>query len=161
MKHNASPRGRWNAGDTLLILLALLSAVGILVRFFGWRQQPTKDLRDYEIVAKWEGVDGRTLSCVEEGDVLYTPSGEHFGRIVSISRETSVLTVSEGGETYHVNAPLGTKCDATLTVTVSGVFSDDVFFRDGKRILGVGECYLLYSERAELALLIVGFSPNG
>jgi hypothetical protein len=160
MKKNESLRGRWNSGDTLLILLALLSVVGILFRFFLWRQPLAKDLREYMIVAKWEGVDARTLSCVGEGELLYTPSGETFGKVVSISHEASVITVNEGGKAYRVSMPPQTTCDATLTVTVSGIFSDGVFFRDGKRILGVGECYLLYSERAELTLRVVRLSSN-
>ncbi len=155
MKKDRGTRGRWNAGDTLLVVLALLSVTGIMLRFFFLRLPTGSEVREYEIVARWANVDARTLSCVKEGDMLYTPAGEPFGKVVSISSEAAEITVTEGGLTYRVSAPDETRRDALITVLVSGHYSDGAFFRDGKRILGQGESYQLYSERAELTLRIV------
>ena len=154
MKSKKREDRRWNAGDTLLILLAVLSVVGIVLRLLSWREPSGGETEGYEFLAKWEGVDVRTLACLDEGERLYTAAGDCFGEVVSVRTEAAEITLTEGGITYRTEAPEGV-CDAFLSVRVRGAFSDGVFFRDGKRILGLGESYLLHSQRTVLTLRIV------
>jgi hypothetical protein len=142
-----------------LILLAVLSVVGIVFRLLSWRTPSGGETAEYEFLAKWEGVNRETLACLDEGERLYTAAGEYFGQVVSVRTEAAEITLTDGGITYRGAAPESV-CNVILTVRTRGAFRDGVFFRDGRRILGLGESYLLYGGRTQLTLRIVRM-PQG
>ena len=151
-------RGKWNTADWFLLLLALLSVGGILLRAWGLRRGKSEDLREYEIVAVWEDVDPRTVSCLEEDSVLYTAAGEAFGRVIWVEESPAVTELVANGELYRL--PSEQRLNVTVEITVRGSVSDGRFLREGIEPILSGQELRLYSDWAELPLRIVYVSPE-
>ncbi len=144
---------RMNAADWFLLLLALLSVCGILLRFWGMRNRSDEELQEYAVMAKWENADERTVSCLRAGDVLYTAGGERFGRVMSISSVPAEIELVSGGTVYRL--PSESRVNATVEIAVLGRLSDGQLFKDGTDALAVGQARKLYSSMTELPLTVM------
>ena len=151
-------RRTWTAADLFLILLAVLSVVGFLVRFWGVRGQGEGDLRDYTLTVLWKSVDARTVDAIEEGDPLYTASGELFGYVISVQGQPSEVEVRQVGEVHRIASP--TRLDARIGIAVGGREADgQILSTDGGALL-IGQTLTLYSARAELHVRIASIDQN-
>ena len=147
-----------NAADWFLLLLAVLSVSGILLRFWGLRNRSDEELQEYAVVVKWENADGRTVSCLQVGDILYTAGGERFGRVLSISSVPAEVELVSGGNVYRL--PSETRVDVTVELAVRGRLSDGLLLKDGTDALAVGQERKLYSALTELPFTVVFWSAE-
>ena len=144
---------RMNAADWFLLLLALLSVSGILIRFWGLRNRSDEELQEYAVVVRWENVDVRTVSCLQVGDILYTAGGERFGRVLSISSAPAEVELISGGTVYRL--PSEARMDVTVELAVLGRLSNGQFLKGGTDALAVGQERKLYSALAELPFTVL------
>lgn len=151
-------KGRWNTADWFLLLLALLSIGGILLRAWGLRHGKNEDLREYAMRAVWESVDARTASCLTKDAILYTAAGEVFGWVISLETSPAVAELVADGELHRL--PSEQRLNVTVEIAVSGKMSDGYFLRDGIEAIVAGQELRLYSDWAELPIRIVFVSPE-
>ena len=150
---------RMNTADWFLILLVFFSVVGVLFRFFGLRGREREELSAISVTARWEDTDARTVACLASGEMLFTPAGEVFGRVISVEYVPAEVEILSGGMLYRVASP--TRVNATLEIEIMGRISRESFFnRQGER-MSAGQVLRLYSRRTELSLelLSMGLSP--
>lgn len=145
---------RFRAVDLFLILLALFAVVGVFRRAGVFHANASDAQKEYLVSATWSDVDCRTVSCLQNGEWLYTNAGERFGQIVSIETAPHEISIWEGGRRFSATFPNGTQEDVFLTVLVNGNVHEGVFLRENGRALLSGESYRLYSARASLTLTI-------
>ncbi len=143
---------RMNAADWFLILLAVLSVCGILLRLWGLRNRSSEELREYLVVMTWEDADARTVACLQAGELVYTAGGELFGRVLSISTEPSETELVSGGSVFRL--PSESRVDVTLELAVLCRASGGQLLKDGTEAFAVGKRQTLYSSMAELPLTV-------
>ena len=151
-------RRKWTAADLFLILLAMLSLVGFLVRFFGIRSRGEGDLQDYTVTVEWKNVDARTVSALQAGDLLYTASGEEFGEVIAIRTEPTEVEVRQGGTVWLVESP--NRLDAEIKIILRGREADGQILGRGRDALMIGQAWTLYSAMAELRVHIASIAPK-
>ena len=66
-------RKKWTLADLFLIFLAVLSLLGMLLRFVGLRRSGGDDFSDYEVEMIWKNVDLRTATEVEDCRIKNCP----------------------------------------------------------------------------------------
>jgi hypothetical protein len=145
-------RKKWTVADLFLILLAILSLVGIFIRFFGIRRQVVGEKYEYSVGVVWENVDKRTAFELREGEVVYTASGEVFGRVLSMEQKPSLVELKKDGKIYRVESE--ERLDVRIELTVSGRESDGQILRGGREALMIGQTLRLYSMTAELPVQV-------
>lgn len=150
---------RFRAVDLFLILLALFAVVGVFRRAGAFHANASDAQKEYLVSATWSGVDVRTVSCLQNGEWLYTNVGEPFGQITEIEVAPHEISVWDGGKRFSETFPSGTQTDVFLTVAVKGNYHEDVFLRENGRSLLSGESYRLYSERTSMLLTVQSVSP--
>ncbi len=151
-------RKKWTAADLFLILLAVLSLVGFLVRFWGIRRHGEGDLRDYTLTVLWKSVDARTVDAIAEGDPLYTASGELFGYVISVQGQSTEVEMRQDGEVHRIASP--TRLDARIGIAAKGREADgQILSTDGGALL-IGQTLTLYSPTAELHVRIASIDQN-
>ena len=151
-------RKKWTLADLFLIFLAVLSLLGMLLRFVGLRRSGGDDFSDYEVEMIWKNVDLRTATEVEVGELLYAPSGETFGRVISVDVRPSVVELQKDGRIHRVDSL--ERRDVQIRVVVSGRESDGQILSLGGDTLMIGQARLLYSETAEMALSIASIGEK-
>lgn len=156
MRDRAEARGkRFRLTDFFLIFLLLLCVAGAVLRYWGMRSGTGDELKTYELTAEWRDEDYRTVSCLREGDLLYTAAGETFGEIVSVETVPALVRLREAGILYEGRLPENTRCDVRLTVRIKGSTAGGVLLRNGVYPLHIGESYILYTKLAEMHLFVV------
>lgn len=159
MTDSTGDRGRrFRLTDFFLILLFLLCAAGMVFRYWGMRSGTGEELKPYELTAEWRNEDYRTVSCLREGDLLYTAAGELFGEVISVETVPALVRLREAGVLYEGRLPENTRCDVRLTVRVMGRTTGGMLLRDGAHPVNAGESYTLYADLAEIHLWII-FCP--
>ena len=106
----------------------------------------------------WKNVDLRTATEVEVGELLYAPSGETFGRVISVDVRPSVVELQKDGRIHRVESL--ERRDVQIRVVVSGRESDGQILSLGGDALMIGQARLLYSETAEMALSIASIGEK-
>ena len=151
-------RKKWTLADLFLILLAILSLLGIMLRFMGMRRGGGNDFSDYAVEMMWENVDLRTAAGLGVGEVLYVPSGEIFGRVISVDVRPSVVELRQDGKIHRVESI--ERCDVLVRVVVSARDADGQILSLGGDALMIGQTKCLYSMTAELPLLITSIGEK-
>ena len=151
-------RRKWTVADLFLILLAMLSLVGFLVRFSGIRSRGEGDLRDYTVAVEWKNVDVRTVGALQAGDLLYTASGETFGEVIALQTKPTEVEVRQDGAVWLVESP--SRLDAQIKIAVRGREADGQILGRGRDALMIGQAWTLYSATAELRVQIASIAPK-
>lgn len=149
---------RMNLADVFLILLAVLSVSGILLRLWRIRQAEGMNLREYAVETEWRDVDLRTVACLREGETLYTAAGEAFGTVLAMERTPCETEVIADGTVYRVVSE--TRCNVRIRLSVACRESDGQLLRGDGSALTVGQTLRLYSSLAELPLKVVLLSRD-
>ena len=148
---------RMNTADWFLILLSLLSLAGLVFRFFGMRKRYSDDLVSFAVTVRWNDVNARTVSCLKNGEILYTPAGEVYGTVVSVETVPAKEEILSGGAVYRADSV--TRVNVILKIEVMGRAAEERFFTERGELLSAGQRVRLYSRRAELHLEILAVSP--
>ena len=146
-------RKKWTVVDIFLILLAALSLVGTILRFWGIKRRGVGELYEYSVGVVWESVDNRTAGSLQEGDLVYTASGELFGRVLSIEQKPSAVELKKDGKIYRVESE--ERLDVRIDLAVSCRESDGQILWRGRDVLMIRQTLRLYSMTAELPVRIV------
>ena len=149
---------KMSLGDGFLLLLAVLSVSGILLRFWSIRRGGGEDLQEYAIYAQWENVDLRTADCLREGETLYTAAGEIYGIVLSMERLPAESEVAADGNLYRLAS--SARCDVRIRISVACREADGQLLRGGTESVTVGQTLKLYSRLAELPLVVVFLSQE-
>lgn len=152
-------RRKWTVGDVFLILLAVLSALGFLLRFWGISKRGEEELREYEILAEWKHAEVRTVEGLREGDALYTASGELFGRVITVEQIPSTVEIKKDGRIYRVEST--DRLDVRMVVSVTAREADGQILRAGREALMVGQTLCLYSMTLEIPVRIAFVGEKG
>ena len=147
---------RMNLADVFLILLAVLSVSGILLRLWSIRQAEGMDLRGYAVETEWRDVNLRTADCLREGETLYTAAGEVFGTVLSMERMPSEVEVVSDGTVYRIASEM--RCNVRIRLSVACRESDGQLLRGDGSALTVGQSLRLYSSFAETTLRVIYLS---
>jgi len=145
-------RKKWTVADVFLILLAILSLLGFLLRFRGIRNGEERELREYVIGVEWKNVDVRTVAGLREGDTVYTASGERFGRVVSMEQKPSAVELKKDGRIYRVESQ--GRLDVRVNLAVTCREADGQVLRNGREALMIGQTLSLYAMTAEMSVRI-------
>ncbi len=151
-------RMRWTGADLFLILLAVLSLIGFLLRFWGMQSRGEGDLRDYAVTVEWKNVDARTAQSLLEGDLLYTASGEMFGEVIALESVPTEVEVRQNGMILRVESP--TRQDVRIGIAVRGREADGQILKNGRDALMIGQALTLYSATAEITARISLIDPK-
>ena len=151
---------RFRAVDLFLILLTLFAVIGAFGRAGAFHANSSDAQKEYLVSAIWSDVDSRTVSCLQNGEWLYTNAGERFGQVTDIEISARETSIWDGGRRFSATFPKGTQEDVFLTVLVNGNVHEGVFLRENGRALLAGESYRLYSERVSLLLTVQAISPS-
>lgn len=149
---------RMNLADVFLILLAVLSVSGILLRLWSIRQAEGLDLREYAVETEWRDVDLRTAACLREGETLYITAGEVFGTVLSMERTPCETEIVSDGTVYRIASDV--RCNVRVRLSVACRASDGQLLRRDGSALTVGQTLKLYSALAELPLKVVFLSQE-
>ena len=144
---------RWNALDAFWILLILLSAVGIALRGYSLRSSDTAT-DETLVMLRVSDLHPLFAACVESGEPLYLPSGEEWGRLVSAERVPTTIRLIKDGKEIVGTYDEADRIDLLLTVRVSGAWQGELFLRNGRDALLVGERRELYGKRIYLAATV-------
>ncbi len=151
-------RRKWTVADVFFILLAILSLLGIFLRFWGMRNRGERELREYTVGAEWKNVDGRTVAPLREGELLYTASGELFGRVVSVEQKPSVVELKKDGKIYRVESE--ERCDVQIYLSTMCRESDGQILREGREALMIGQTFSVYTMTAQMSVRITSIGEN-
>lgn len=151
-------RGGLGIADGFLLLLLLLGVGGALFRAWDLHRGGGVETETLTVHLRWSGVEERTLACLEEGEILYTASGEVFGQVSEIVSNSPTVEVKDGSLTVRGTLSEGSLRDADVTVEVEGRRSEGLLLLDGRVPLSVGETLRLYSDRAAPDLTVKAFS---
>lgn len=139
--------------DVFIILLIVLSVVGICLRMQALQSGGDND-SFCRVRAVVKNLPTETADCLTEGESLYTNDGSLYGMVESIETEPARITVYQGDKAYHGVWEDGSTVDLEIWMTLTGSVGEDVFLRDGKHAVLLGEQVLLYGERCALSFLI-------
>ena len=147
--------------DLFLIFLFLLCIVGTILRWQALRRDTgSADSMRLLIVARSEAVDTRIADCLSAGEMLYTASGEAFGRVVTVTYRSAEVSLLSGG-VYHIGAwPMEARCRVEAVIETVGVGQNGTWLREGKYPLSVGESMLLYGERSTWRFSVAQLIPS-
>ena len=154
MRAKAS-RNRRNGSilDLFLIFLFLLCILGLLLRWHETQgEESNLSLSPYTLSVQMSGVSPGTVDCVEEGDALYTASGELFGYVREVLAEPAAVTLIADGEAWSGAWDPSILNDLTMEIEVMGVWREDVLLHGGRMPIAVGQTLSLRSEAVAFSL---------
>ena len=145
--------------DWFLILIAVLSGVGLLLRFRGLGGETGEATEEFAVYATWEGADARTVACLREGEVLYTAAGEVFGRVLDMEIEAMEVELIAGGEVYRLASQDRKRVELRLAVACR--LSEGMLMRSGGEPLAVGQQIRLYGRSVSVPITVSHFDRSG
>ncbi len=141
--------------DAALILFFLLCAVSLLLRWMQFQKKNDEGLSIYQIHAEVTGVLPITAELLHEGDTLYTPAGDIYGRIITIERVPAKIKLADQGGIYNAAYPIEEKCDLLVKIELRGTQKGQLLLQNGSRAVLVGESYRLCSSLSSLEYRII------
>lgn len=151
---------RTSIGDRFLILLFILCLLATGIRVWSLQAGGRGELSEFSVLLEWRDVDARTAACLSEGEALYTAAGEYYGVVEGLELLPAQWEVVQNGEVLRLSLPLEERCNVRLRVRVQGREENGAFLRGGFQALAMGERIKLYSERCEIAVLILHFGSE-
>ena len=146
--------------DLFFIFLFLLCIVGALLRWQELHRENTDIvLERFLLTAESEAVDARISECLTEGEILYTASGELFGKVRAVEAKPVQVTLLADGTYYSGSWDAEKRCRIEVEIEVEGVKNGEVLLRNGRIPLTVGQSVSLYSERTALTLKLFKLTP--
>ncbi len=160
MEKHRGRRVRGSILDLFLIFLFFLSILGIALRWHElhgstWGEQ----WEEFRMYAELTAIDPRIADCIAEGDILYTASGETFGRIVRAEQTPSEVTLISNGAPFVGAWDQTRKCNLLLEISFEGRTSGQGVLWHGTHTVLSGESRLLYTDRATLHLKTLKTEP--
>ncbi len=141
--------------DLVLIFLLILSALGIAFR---WQQikglSAEQSYKEYRLVGHTGTLHPDILRCVENGEALYTASGEYYGRLKTVHAMASRVTLFSEGKYLSAEWDPQKKTDLYVEVIFEGTERGGRILRNGRSDVMIGQTVTLYSEYAVLHILI-------
>ncbi len=159
MKRGIEERRRLRPLDFCLFLLLVLSLICVLLR---WSAGASRE-ESFSTHSVWllaSSIHPQVGDCLENGDLLYWPSGEVFGRVTKKeATEASTFPDPLRDTTQEKIVPGRGLVDLTLEVTIAGEWKQGVLLQNGVNALLYGKSFLLYSDRTAISYWM--FPVNG
>lgn len=163
MRGGKVSRNRRNGSilDLFLIFLFLLCILGLLLRWHELKgEESNLSLSAYTLTARMSGVSPQTVDCVEEGDALYTATGELFGYVSRVIADPAEVTLIADGEAWSGAWDSSILNDLTVEIEVMGVWREEILLHDGRKPLAVGQSLSLRSETVAFLLKLYKMTPK-
>ena len=144
----------WNALDAFWILLILISLCGIVLRWYSLRTS-VMEAEEITVTLRVSDMHPLCAACIETGESLYLSDGEVWGRLVAVERvATPIRLITDGKEIVGVYDE-DDRIDVLLRVRVSGTRQGELFLRNGRDAVCVGDRKELFGKRIRLVPVVV------
>lgn len=130
--------GKISIVDIGVVLLVLLLAAGILLRFSGAQDMPVSDGEPLECVVLVQNVRSFTVDALRRGGPVYDRSSKQYvGEVTGISPEPgkTMLLLTDG--TYH-EVETENRYNVYVTISFTGKAGDGGYYTDANKQLTVG-----------------------
>lgn len=147
--------------DLFLIFLLLLCIVGGLLRLRELRvQNAPVTTAPHTLTVAVARIDPRATDCIAVGELVYSESGELFGRVTA--KETLPAKVTLLHEDAYVQGSWDAEIfvELRLSVEVDAVQSGRMLLHHATTPLSVGESFTICTERTELWVTLYKITAN-
>lgn len=161
-ENKKSTRSVFNAIDIAILLLILICAVGIYVRYERETSINAGDGATYTVEFVCEKVRYTTVDYLNVGDDIYFGgTNKKLGTVSGtvVSRPSSEEIYSDG-KTVTVYYPSDTVIDINGSLTVSGVMTENGFLIGGDTYIAPNSIIEISGQRVDLTVRIVSISVD-
>ena len=149
-------KGRKNRGlnliDALIILVLLLGAAGMLVRFYMTHRSGADTVAAVHFVIA--EADPALFAAMSAGGAFTLESGDPFGEIVKESLQSAPATLYPTDADGKITAtPSALFCEIRGEFQVSGRFTEGGFLTESGRLIAPGQAFTVCSRYVETEIL--------
>ncbi|MBQ3053498.1 MAG: DUF4330 domain-containing protein [Clostridia bacterium] len=140
--------GKINIIDAVIILVIILSASILGVRFLGGKSRETQYItKNY--IAKVASIKPSSAEYIKEGDLFYDDEGSFMGKVVQVNL-TPAKEIETKADGQYVLLENPSRVDVYITIEGEGCYNNQDFYLDGKVSLLVGADRFLCSDKIEM-----------
>lgn len=131
--------GKISIIDIGAVILVILLAAGVYIKFFGAQNQKKFSSREnYRCVVKVSNIRDCTVEALEKGGQVYDSiTKEYIGDIKSVVKEPgeNIITMADGS---HKIVPVENRYNAYVTIDFSGRQSAEGYYTDTNKQISTG-----------------------
>lgn len=151
--------GKISIIDLLVVVLVIILAAGVYLRFSGNNADQFVTGETYHCIVRVENVRTYTIDALSKGGKVYDSSTkEYIGTIEGVTSEpgSAAMTLADGS---RVMAPMENRYHAYVTIAFDGKESGDGYYTAANQQISVGGTLQMRSKFSECEGKIVNVSP--
>ena len=167
MYSNNAKKGKFNAIDALLILLAIACVLGIGLRAYSESKTNNSNLAEYRIYFKIDNISSQSLKYFTAGDIVRVKSsGATLGKLDAIVQHVPAVGGynENGGEIFYPTKDGGiyapTRQSLVGYITVRGEQTESGFLLGGETYIASGSEMEIVTDKVQTTIKILSIDEK-
>ena len=167
MYNNNEKKGKFNAIDALLILLAILCVFGVAFRAYSESKSNSANLAEYRKYFKIDDISSASLKYFTAGDIVRVKStGATFGKLDAIVQHVPAVGVynENGAEIFYPETDGGiyapTRYSVVGYITVRGEQTKNGFLLGGETYVASGSEMEIVTDKIQTTIKILSIDEK-